>query len=1411
MNNIEKLVENREYLAALKLLDEMQLENRQLNYKILEIKIYSLNKNYDKAIHLIEKLSYEEKNSNEIKKILLRIYLNTGKFDECLRITEEMKISSESDNESLNLYAAFLDLTNKKDVALKILNIIINKDCKYAEAYATRAVINYKNDEITNAIEDAEKALLLKPKLIELKSLLLNCYKSSKNYKRLIEELKKALTENQRDDKIWSELGDALYNINNLEAAKKCFNKSLEINELNCMALNGLGMIFHSGKNYSEAMSFYLKALKLETNSIEINNNIATAYLEMGEIKQAIYSCRRLLQLDASHPDGNCNLAVALTIEKEYSLALSHIEKALLFNKNNSIYLNVYSSIKCYLSDFKDIQEYGKKSIELDKSKNPSLWESYLYGLIYHPDLTDQEICNEHIRWGAQFGDRVLKHSKFNKINNKLIRVGYVSPDFSSHSCRFYFEPLFSNHNKNKFEIIAYSNVQEEDEHTQRFKKYFSTWRDISNLTDEQAANLIAADEVDILVDACGHMRNNRLGVFTHKPAPLQVTWLGAAWTTGLKQIDFAIFDSYMAPEGTFSSEKILRLPSTWAAFRPGEKALATIVNELPAIKNGYITFGYSGRTERLNYKVFNVWAEILNKIPNSKIILDFKVFNFQKNIEYYSNIFRKNGIDNSRIVMRYSTDIFRGLQDFDIMLDSFPHSGGTMLFDAVWMGVPVVTLASRPPVGRIGASLMSNIGLKEWIAVSENDYIQKCVTFSSSLEVLACLRAEMRSRLINSPVMNESNFASEMECCYEKIINEHEKKLNLKNYDNKKVIKRQSLKKDIKKAAYKNNITVDSLIQDFNSNNFSTLQNNAEEFTREYPKDKRGWDLLGAAYVKNNRLEDAVKAYSRAIELAPNDVNVLNNCGIALRKIGRKAEAIDIYKKAISLSPDFFSAYINLVTTLVESNMIQGAIDVCEHLIRRDPSNKEVYNKIAFCYGELGDIFKAAEYCKIGIKKNPDNPYLIQMYSAFLAKLSKFDNVNRYSDYSISLANNDKILWESHLFTLIYNPLVSEKEIVDEHIKWGKLFYGNNQLNTQKKLHNNSKIKIGYLSPDFRGHSCKFYFEPLFSNHDKNKFELFALSNVQTEDVHTQEFKKYFDKWLDIKNLSDSEVQNYIGNNKIDILIDGCGHMRDHRFDVFSAKPAPIQITWLGAAWTTGLPQMDFAIFDPYMAPPETLASEEIYRLPHTWAAFRPSHIGRDIECSSSPVVLNKYITFGYSGRTERLNAEVFKSWASILGRVKNSRLILDYKTFSFKGNADYFLSYLTNCGISSDKIIFKNSSNIFDGLSHIDILLDSFPHSGGTMLYDAVWMGLPFVTLSRRAPVGRIGTSILNNIGLSYLVASSFDEYVNIAVDLANNIDHLILLRSTIRQRMIDSPIMNESQFAKDMENAFLEILNK
>jgi predicted O-linked N-acetylglucosamine transferase (SPINDLY family) len=419
------------------------------------------------------------------------------------------------------------------------------------------------------------------------------------------------------------------------------------------------------------------------------------------------------------------------------------------------------------LADYREVAAESSAALAL-KPDAALIWEQRLYVLSYHPDLPAEAIYGEFRRWGDRLAQAGPDFGTHDRSSARRLRVGYVSPDFRRHTSRFFFFPLMANHDPQAVELFAYSNVRQEDEFTARFKTLFAHWRNIRDLDAAAVAEQVRADRIDILVDCCNHMRDDRLDVFALKPAPIQVTWLGAAWTTGLASVDYVMFDPFMAPEGTLAREHIVRLPHCFVAYQPPEATPDPA--PAPCLAKGHVTFGYSGRSERLNHRCLRTWGTILARIPDARLILDFGPFADPPTQAYYQRFLGELGVDTARVIMRCSPDIFAGLADFDILLDCFPHSGGTMLFDALWMGVPVLSLASRPPVGRIGTSLLNNLELPQWVATDESDYVAKACAFAADREGLARLRAGMRQRLAASPIMDGPGFARDVEAAYRKM-----------------------------------------------------------------------------------------------------------------------------------------------------------------------------------------------------------------------------------------------------------------------------------------------------------------------------------------------------------------------------------------------------------------------------------------------------------------------------------------------------------------------------------------------------------------------------------------------------------------------------------------------------------------
>lgn len=578
-------------------------------------------------------------------------------------------------------------------------------------------------------------------------------------------------------DKLEAKLGNELQDQALLGKAEESLKLALTIKPKYAEAHYTMGVTLQKAKNLKAAQYHFAQAIEIEPDYVDALNNLGAILSATLNYEEAEKVLRRAVTLKSDHVPSRSNLGDVLRSQSQLKGSLEAYDEALALGLRTANLLLGKATTLAYMSDFEEVVSLHEQIMELAKQEELSrerlsiIWEVRLYVLIYHPNLSAEEICEEHKKWGNRYlslgQDGFPDHDRSLK---RRLKIGYVSPDFKEHTCRFYFDPLFSSHNKEEVELFAYSNVLREDEHTDRMRSYFDEWRDIRDMSDESAAQKIREDKIDILVDGCGHMGDARLEIFAHKPAPIQVTWLGAAWTTGLPQMDYVFFDEYMAPEGTPTSEEIVRLPRTWAAFRPGTKALNCDVKPLPALKNDYVTFGYSGRTERLNNKVFRVWGKILKRVPTAQLILDFKSFADDKTRDYYEDFLKCEGVDTSRVLMRCSTNIFEALGDIDILLDSFPHSGGTMLFDALWMGVPAVTLASSRPVGRIGASLMSNLGLPNWVAQDDEEYEEKAVSFACDVSALSELRSTMRQRMQDSPVMDEDSFARDVEKAYQEM-----------------------------------------------------------------------------------------------------------------------------------------------------------------------------------------------------------------------------------------------------------------------------------------------------------------------------------------------------------------------------------------------------------------------------------------------------------------------------------------------------------------------------------------------------------------------------------------------------------------------------------------------------------------
>jgi len=286
--------------------------------------------------------------------------------------------------------------------------------------------------------------------------------------------------------------------------------------------------------------------------------------------------------------------------------------------------------------------------------------------------------------------------------------------------------PLLANHDHIAFEIVAYSQVACEDETTLRYREAVDQWRPIVGMTDDNFVDQVRADGIDILVDLAGHTAGGRLRAFARKPAPVQVSWLGYGYTSGLSAMDWFLGDERFTPPGCepLFSEGIWRLPAAFCYMPPDS---APEVSPLPATGNGFVTFGSLSRSIRLNPLVIDCWSRILKEVPGSRLMLNSKTFKERATCEHFARAFAERGIPSDRIIMIYTKN-WDGYRQIDIVLDPFPHNAGTTTFEALWMGVPVISKRDRPSVGRFGDAILPPVGLSDWVVDDVDDYVARAV-----------------------------------------------------------------------------------------------------------------------------------------------------------------------------------------------------------------------------------------------------------------------------------------------------------------------------------------------------------------------------------------------------------------------------------------------------------------------------------------------------------------------------------------------------------------------------------------------------------------------------------------------------------------------------------------------------------
>ena len=612
---------------------------------------------------------------------------------------------------------------------------------------------------------------------------------------------------------IWHLLGVLAQQAGHLDEALRLIQKAIAANPGSFAYHNNLGLLLTKIGRREEAVAAFQNAIRLHPEGPEPYYNLGITLSELVRAEESIAAYRAALQRQPDHASAKLNLGLSLTMAGRTDDALAHYQEVMRQEPGNvAVAVNfgnllkdlarldeaiemyrtalkyepgdytVLNNLGVALKDNGDI-DAGLDCFRRSLALNPNRAEvrsNLIFTSFFCPATSQAEIAEEMRRWNTIHAlplRREWQPHPNDPSPDRRLRIGYVSPDLRDHVVGRTMLPCFEAHDRERFELFCYSGTTVADAITNRYRALSTGWCDTAHLSEQQLAEQIRRDRIDILVDLALHTAFNRLLTFARKPAPVEIAWLGYPGATGLEAIDYRITDSFLDPvsqDNAGSFEEPIRLPDAWCCFQPPEHS--PDVSALPAASQGFITFGSFNNFSKFNERVFGLWAQIMAEVKNSRLLLVVK----GRHQDGTRRFFESRGISADRVeflpyyasapaadgtpqpppyLLRYHRT--------DIALDPFPYNGMTTTCDALWMGVPVIALTGATTLGRASFSLLSNIGMPELSAPSETEYVRLATELARAIPLLTELRATLRDRVKNSPLLDAPRFARNLEAAY--------------------------------------------------------------------------------------------------------------------------------------------------------------------------------------------------------------------------------------------------------------------------------------------------------------------------------------------------------------------------------------------------------------------------------------------------------------------------------------------------------------------------------------------------------------------------------------------------------------------------------------------------------------------
>ncbi|WP_169732759.1 BTAD domain-containing putative transcriptional regulator [Azospirillum halopraeferens] len=921
--------------------------------------------------------------------------------------------------------------------------------------------------------------------------------------------------------------------------------------------------------------------------------------------------------------------------------------------------------------------------------------------------------------WAVRYADRPEPPVPVRDPDpERRLRVGYLCEGLLTHD--FTALPLVENHGPAVEAVVYAASRNLDNPIMDRYRRAAARFVPVADLDNAALAARIAADGIDVLVDGTGFPSPRlRLLALAHRPAPVQVHFPVMS-TTGMAAVDALLVDAALVPPGGEAAfaETLVRLPIAYH-FDP---LMATPdPAPPPVLRRGHITFASFNQFAKVGEAVQEAWARVLTAVPGSRLVVKAMDAAPEAEARLRAVLTGRHGIAADRIEVRGPTaslyDHYAAFRDVDVMLDTFPYCGVTTTAQALWMGVPVVTLAGRRVLDRYGASLLGMVGLDDAAATDRDGYVAAAVRLARSPERLAELRQTLRARMKATPLSDGAAFARSVEAAYRSL-----------------------------------------------------------------------WRARCAG-----RGEETAAA--------------LSDRAAGLLEAGRRAEAVAPLHRLLALEPGRAAAWHALAEALTGS---PGRLPALCRTLALSPDTADVAFALALAWHEHGRPGRA-----VGLLRRvlADAPARVEGWCVLASAeraLGRPGVATVAALRAARVAPADPVAYRSAQVALVYDPALTPAERFEGH---RELAARSVPAAAAEFRHANPpdparRLRVAYLSGDFRDHPVARNLEPVLAAHDREAVEVLCYADVACPDAVTDRFRRLADGWCDAGGLDDAAIAGRMRADGVDVLVTLAGRFDRNRPLVAAHRAAPVQVSFHDVA-TSGLAATDALLADPVLAPrgsPERFV-ERVFRLPRY---YTHAPLPDQPEPGPLPALTLGRMTFASFNNPAKTGDGVFDLWARVIAAVPGSRLVLKYKAvYADGGLRRRVLDIAARHGVAEGRVLFPGAAaERADHLAlyrGVDLALDPFPFCGSTTTFEALWMGVPVLTLPGDTMVSRWSRSLLEQLDLGRFVAGSEADAIAIARRAAAQPHGLAAVRADLRRRILASSIVDGRRKAYQLERAY------